>query len=72
MKRFQTILFALLLTISISSTASAGDITGRSNGRLGDITGRFGDITGRSGDITGLLTWGDITGVMVTVFATIR
>ena len=82
MKRYKSILCMSLLTISLSTTALAGDITGRSAKSLGDITGRsakslgditgrsaksLGDITGRSGDITGLLTWGDITGVIVNI-----
>lgn len=79
MKRFQSILFASLLTISLSATAMAGDITGRAitapgdiTGAPGDITGRKGDITGIKGDITGLLTWGDITGVIVSIFGNIH
>ncbi len=68
MKRFQSILFTSLLVISLSGTALAGDITGVK----GDITGVKGDITGVKGDITGLLTWGDITGVVVSIFGNIH
>ena len=62
MKRFQSILFASLLAISLSGTALAGDITGRPTSAPGDITGAPGDITGKPGDITGKP--GDITGIM--------
>ena len=63
MTRFKAILFATILTLAVSTSAFAGDITGRS----GDITGKStttssGDITGRRGDITGKSA-GDITGV---------
>ena len=62
MKRFQSILFASLLTMSLCATALAGDITGRpTTAAPGDITGAPGDITGKPGDITGIK--GDITGI---------
>lgn len=77
MKRFQSILAAATLTLAISATAFAGDITGRATAtagditglsRPGDITGKPGDITGKNGDITGLL--GDITGRLLVALAT--
>jgi hypothetical protein len=78
MKRFQSILFTSLLALSLSGTALAGDITGRLaaapgdiTGAPGDITGIKGDITGIRGDITGLLSWGDITGVMIAILGRI-
>jgi hypothetical protein len=76
MKRIQSVLSVSLLTLSLSATAFAGDITGRSasgdiTGRKGDITGRNGDITGLPGDITGIFSWGDITGVVVSIFQNI-
>lgn len=58
MKRFKSIPFVSLLTISLSATALAGDITGRA--------------AMEPGDITGILTWGDTTGVIGTIFGKIR
>jgi hypothetical protein len=91
MKRFKSILFVLLLTISLSTTAIAGDISGRPATAPGDISGQPttapgdisgqpttapGDISGRPttalGDISGFLTWGDIAGVISTIFRGIR
>lgn len=60
MKRFQTILCASLLTLVISSSAFAGDITGKA-GKSGDITGK-----NAAGDITGKNAAGDITGKNIT------
>lgn len=72
MKRFQSILAASTLTLAISATAFAGDITGKAGDTTaqaiaGDITGRTkpGDITGKPGDITGKL--GDITGLTASI-----
>ena len=62
MKRFKSILCISLLTLSLSSVAMAGDLTGRStdSNRGGDLTGKPGDLTGKPGDLTGKP--GDLTG----------
>jgi hypothetical protein len=65
MKSFKSILCASLLTLTLSSAALAGDITGRP----GDITGKPGDITGKPGDITGKP--GDITGLTDEAYAVV-
>ena len=49
MKRFQSMLFASLLTLAVSATALAGDIHGVVAD--GDIHGFFGDIHGVLGSI---------------------
>jgi hypothetical protein len=77
MKRIQSVLFGIVLTLSLSATAFAGDITGRLaagdiTGKAGDITGKAGDITGLPGDITGVLSWGDITGIVISIFGNIQ
>ena len=51
MTRIKSVLFATFMTLAVSSSALAGDITSR----CGDITSRAGDITSRSGDITSLI-----------------
>ena len=83
MKSFKSIICASVITLTLSATALAGDITGRATtsgditGRAttsGDITGRAtsrGDITGRAGDITGFTTAGDITGLVTNYFLTL-
>jgi len=70
MKKIQSILCAAALAISLSSTVLAGDIHGVS--AKGDIHGVKGDIHGIKGDITGVLTWGDITGVILSIFGDIH
>ncbi len=50
MKRFQSILFASLLTVAMVSTTFAGNITTRP----GNITTSPGNITTRPGNITTL------------------
>ena len=62
MKRFQSILFASLLTLSICSAARAGQISG-APGQIsgapdhvaGQISGRSGQISGIAGQISGLI-----------------
>jgi hypothetical protein len=57
MKRFKSILCASLLTLTVCSSALAGEITGRAGeitGKPGEITGKPGEITGKAGEITGL------------------
>ena len=49
MKRFQSMLFASLLTLAVSVTALAGDIHGVVAD--GDIHGFFGDIHGFCGSV---------------------
>ena len=67
MKRFQSILCASLLTIAISSTALAGNISGAPapagniSGLSGNISGLLGNISGLLGNISGFL--GNISGV---------
>ncbi|MBA3357432.1 MAG: hypothetical protein H0U18_16130, partial [Pyrinomonadaceae bacterium] len=60
MKRFKSILFVSMLTISLSATALGGDISGRAAMAPGDISGKPGDISGKPGDISGKP--GDISG----------
>lgn len=78
MKKLQSIFCASLLMLAIASTTLAGDITGRTASRPGDITGGKGDITGnlKPGDITGMNAlgditgiWGDITGIIGSILA---
>ena len=47
MTRIKSFFFATLLTLAVSSSALAGEITGRT----GEITGRTGEITGLVGTI---------------------
>ena len=54
MNPYKKILSVSLLTLALSSVAMAGDISGRSISRPGDISGRPGDISGKPGDISGL------------------
>jgi len=81
MKSLKTILCALLLALTLCSTAVAGDITGPTFAKPGDITGvaKPGDITGAKapGDITGILgditgIWGDITGIIGGILGGLR
>jgi len=51
MTRIKSILCAALVTLTVSTSAFAGDIHGRS----GDIHGRFGDIHGLVGSIIDVL-----------------
>jgi len=71
MKRFQSILCASLLTLSISSIALAGDLDGRyragdldGRSQAGDLDGRTkpGDLDGRPGDLDGI--YSTITGLL--------
>lgn len=66
MKRFQSILCASLLTLSISSAALAGQISGAPNNVAGQISGApdnvSGQISGRSGQISGIA--GQISGLI--------
>jgi hypothetical protein len=67
MKRLQSILCVSLLALTLSSSAFAGEITGRAGeitGKPGEITGKAGEITGRPGEITGKA--GEITGGLIT------
>ncbi len=48
MKRFKSILCASLLTLSISSAAMAGNITGRAGNITGSPSNISGNITGSS------------------------
>ena len=50
MKSFKSALCAVLLALAVSSSAFAGNITGKAPG---NITGRNGNITGAPGNITG-------------------
>ena len=52
MKRFQSILCATLLTLSISSAALAGQISGKA----GQISGAPGQISGTPSNLAGSLT----------------
>jgi hypothetical protein len=52
MKRFQSILCASLLTLSLSAAAFGGQISGRA----GQISGTPGQISGSPGQISGLTT----------------
>lgn len=70
MKKIQSVLCAGILVFTLSSTVLAGDIHGVS--AKGDIHGVKGDIHGVKGDITGLLTWGDITGVILSILGDIH
>jgi hypothetical protein len=70
MKRFQSILCASLLTLSLSSAALAGNISGRDgniSGRDGNISGRDGNISGRDGNISG--RDGNISGLTDDAYA---
>lgn len=66
MKRFQSILCASLLTLSLSSAALAGNISGKDgniSGAPGNISGApttDGNISGRDGNISGIA--GNISG----------
>ena len=66
MKSLKTTILAALLGLALTSSASAGTITGSRATRTGTITGsRTGTITGsRTGTITGSRT-GTITGSSV-------
>jgi hypothetical protein len=65
MKRFQSILCTSLLTVAISSTAFAGNISGVHTN--GNISGKqsAGNISGvtSTGNISGIKTSGNISGV---------
>jgi hypothetical protein len=64
MKRFQSILCASLLTLSISSAAFAGNISGKDgniSGTPGNISGTPGNISGTPGNISGIA--GNISGL---------
>jgi hypothetical protein len=60
MKRFQSILCASVLTLSLSSAAVAGNISGRAGNisgaptQDGNISGKKGNISGIAGNISGL------------------
>jgi hypothetical protein len=57
MKRFKSILCASILTLSISSAAFAGQISGRAgqiSGAPGQISGSPGQISGAPGQISGV------------------
>ena len=68
MKRIKSILSVALLTVAISSTAFAGNISGSPapdtsgniSGYLGNISGYLGNISGYLGNISGYL--GNISG----------
>ena len=66
MKSLKTTILAVLVVLALTSSASAGTITGSRTTRTGTITGsRTGTITGsRTGTITGSST-GTITGSSV-------
>ena len=53
MKRFQSILCASLLTLSLSSATLAGQISGAPE-KDGNISGKNGNISGIAGNISGL------------------
>lgn len=70
MKRFQSILCASLLTLSISSAALAGNISGKDGNisgsptTCGNISGtpsKDGNISGKDGNISGIA--GNISGL---------
>jgi hypothetical protein len=67
MKRFQSILCASLLTLSLSSAALAGNISGKDgniSGISGNISGtpsKDGNISGKDGNISGIA--GNISGL---------
>jgi hypothetical protein len=72
MKKIQSVLCAVALAISLSSTILAGDIHGvRANAEIHGVSTK-GDIHGTKGNFSGLLTWGDITGVIVSIFGDIH
>ncbi len=69
MKRFQSILCASLLTLSISSAALAGNISGRAgnisgaptaDGNISGTPSKDGNISGKDGNISGIA--GNISG----------
>ena len=68
MKSFKSTLCAVLLALAVSSSALAGNITGKAPG---NITGRNGNITGAPGNITGEpeqtdeISVADILGIMI-------
>jgi hypothetical protein len=81
MKRFQSILCASLLTLSISSAALAGNISGAPS-RDGNISGapskdgnisgtpsKDGNISGKYGNISGLTD--DVYAVLIGLLGTI-
>lgn len=73
MKRLQSILCASLLTLSISSAALGGQISGapgqisgkggQISGAPGQISGKDGQISGAPGQISGLV--GQISGLIL-------
>lgn len=55
MKSFKSILCAALLALAVSSSAFAGNMTGKAPGNItGGTTNIAGNMTGRVGNITGL------------------
>jgi hypothetical protein len=76
MKRFQSVLCASLLTLSLSSAALAGNISGAPtpNGNIsgaptqdGNISGKDGNISGIAGNISGIA--GNISGLTDEAYA---
>lgn len=66
MKRFQSVVCALALTISLSSTVLAGNI------HTVSASGNIHTKSAPSYTSAGFLTWGDITGVIVSIFGNIH
>lgn len=65
MKRIKSILLTSLLTLAISSTAFAGNISGSATpSRSGNISGYLGNISGYLGNISGVVSnvLGNISG----------
>ena len=63
MKRFQSVLCSLALALSLSSTVLAGNIHGVS---------ASGNIHGVKANNSDLLTWSDVTGMVVSIFGNIH
>lgn len=66
MKKVQSVLFALALALSLSSTVLAGNIHGVSAPSDGNIHGVNGILIGD------VFAWSDITGVIVSIFGNIH
>ena len=68
MKKVQSVLCALVLALSLSSTVFAGNIHERH--QLNGIID--GDVKADGILVSDLFTWGDITGVIVSIFGIIH
>ena len=67
MKRFKSILCTSLLTLAISSSAFAGNITGKSGNITGSPTNISGNITGSPTNISGNITGTSLTEAIVGI-----